>query len=226
MADTGVRHVLLSGRRYHAPRLLAVVATAALGALMAVPAASAQARAPGGTSVAARQAAPGSSCPWVTSTGIVVGRLGERLDADRGQLQRLPGRLFGTARPAVAGHVHRGPYARRPPGRDHGPVEHAAGPGRNSTGAADGIRRPDPAPRPARAATATNLDRGAGRPDPIHLGRARHGPGRDLPGNPAQLRTHRQRHRARHRHDGKPDPGGRSHRHSPLTPRTEGPLPR
>ena len=31
MAGTGVRRVLLSGRRYHAPRLLAVVVTAALG---------------------------------------------------------------------------------------------------------------------------------------------------------------------------------------------------
>jgi beta-glucosidase len=52
-----------------------------------------------------------------------------------------------------------------------------------------------------------------GRPDGIHLGGAGHGPGGNLPDNPAQLRTQRQRRRARHCHDGKHDAGGRSQRH-------------
>src|SRR5579863_120236 len=77
MAGAGVRRVLLSGRRYRARRLLAVVVTAALGGLMAVPAASAQARTTGGTSVAVWQAAPGGSCPWVTSTAPISQRVAQ-----------------------------------------------------------------------------------------------------------------------------------------------------
>ena len=76
MAGTGVRRVLLSGRRYHAPRLLAVAVTAALGGLMAVPA-SAQARTADGTSVTAWQAAPGGSCPWVASTAPISQRVAQ-----------------------------------------------------------------------------------------------------------------------------------------------------
>jgi beta-glucosidase len=76
MAGTGVRRVLLSGRRYHVPRLLAVVVTAALGGLMAVPA-SAQAWTADGTSVTAWQAAPGGSCPWVTSTAPISQRVAQ-----------------------------------------------------------------------------------------------------------------------------------------------------
>ena len=76
MAGTGVRRVLLSGRRYYATRLLALVVTAALGGLMAVPA-SAQARTADGTSVTARQAAPGGSCPWVTSTAPISQRVAQ-----------------------------------------------------------------------------------------------------------------------------------------------------
>ncbi len=76
MAGTGVRRVLLSGRRYHAWRLLAVVVTAALGGLTAVPA-SAQARTTGVTSVTAWQAAPGGSCPWVTSTAPISQRVAQ-----------------------------------------------------------------------------------------------------------------------------------------------------
>lgn len=75
MAGTGVRRVPLSGRRYHAPRLLAVVVTAALGGLMAGPA-SAQARTTGGTGVTAGQAAA-ASCPWVTSTAPISQRVAQ-----------------------------------------------------------------------------------------------------------------------------------------------------
>ena len=77
MAAAGVRRVLLSGRRCHARRLLAVVVTAALGGLMAVPATSAQAKTTGGTSVAAWQAAPGGSCPWVTSAAPISQRVAQ-----------------------------------------------------------------------------------------------------------------------------------------------------
>ena len=49
------------------------------------------------------------------SADVVVGRLGQRLDADRGHIRRVPGRLLGAVQPAVAGHVHYGgnPATRR-----------------------------------------------------------------------------------------------------------------
>ena len=68
----------------------------------------------------------------------------------------------------------------------------------------------------SRGEDAARLDRGADRPDGVHLGCPGNRPRRDLPGNPAQLRAQRQRRHARHRHDGKHDAGGRSHRHSLL----------
>ena len=72
--------------------------------------------------------------------GVVVGRLGERLDADRRNLRRLRRRLLSAVRPAAARHVHHGGHPGCPPGRDHRPIDDAAGPGRDGTGAADRIR--------------------------------------------------------------------------------------
>ena len=77
MVVAGVRRVLLRGRRYWARRLVAVAAAMALAGLMAVPAAAAQAKVTGGTSVAAGRAAPGSSCPWVTSTAPISQRVAQ-----------------------------------------------------------------------------------------------------------------------------------------------------
>ena len=151
------------------------------------------------------------------AAGVLVERLGERLVADRGNLQRLCGRLLGRVRPAAVGLVHDGGHPGRSPGRDHRPVDHDAWAGVDSAGPADGQWRRDIAGRPARAAASARLDRDGRRPDELHVGRARHCPDRDLPGDTAQLRAQRERRRARHGHDGLHDAGGRRHRHCVLT---------
>jgi len=77
MTGAEVRHVLLSGRRHFVRRLVAVTAAVALGGLMAVPAATAHAGIAERISVASGQAAPGSSCPWVTSTAPISQRVAQ-----------------------------------------------------------------------------------------------------------------------------------------------------
>ena len=77
MAGAEVRHVLLSGRRHFVRRLVAVTATVALGGLMAVPAAAAQAGIAERIGLASGQAAPGGSCPWVTSTAPISQRVAQ-----------------------------------------------------------------------------------------------------------------------------------------------------
>jgi hypothetical protein len=71
MAGISVGRVLLSGRGHRVRWPAAAAAAVALAGLVAAPSAAAQTRMTGGTSVAAGRAAPGSSCPWVTSTAPI-----------------------------------------------------------------------------------------------------------------------------------------------------------
>jgi beta-glucosidase len=69
--------------------------------------------------------------------GILVGRLGQRLDPDRRAVQGVRRRLLGAGEPAAAGLVHHRGHARDPPGDGQRAFGHAAGQGRGGAGDAD-----------------------------------------------------------------------------------------
>src|SRR6266536_3553365 len=77
MVGAGVHRVLSSGWRGRLRPVAAVAATVALAGLFAAPAAAAQPRMTGGTGAVNAQAAPPSSCPWVTSTAPISQRVAQ-----------------------------------------------------------------------------------------------------------------------------------------------------
>src|SRR6266571_8896709 len=77
MVGAGVHRVLSSGWRGRLRPVAAVAVTVALAGLFAAPAAAAQPRMTGGTGAVNAQAAPPSSCPWVTSTAPISQRVAQ-----------------------------------------------------------------------------------------------------------------------------------------------------